>query len=125
MELDGVRAEFLSPEERDLDGEAEETKHMYSIKFVRNMKYTAIYTEDREVFEAWRKALGKLAIMTDFHECYQVLSHLGKGSFAIVSLPLILLFLDQKTKNGIFSNHQEKIIVSFYFEYYLYPYNLN
>ena len=86
MEVERVRVYFSSPSERNLAEETEETKHMYAIKFVRNMKYTQIFTKDMEVFKEWRKALGKLAIMTDFHERYEVISQLGKGSFAMVRI---------------------------------------
>ena len=100
MVLEGVRAEFLSPAERDLADEGKETRHMYAIKFVRNMKYTEIFTEDVEVFDAWREALGKLVIMTDFHKRYEVISQLGKGSFARVRNSLFLVNFHKALRNG-------------------------
>ena len=102
MDLEGVRVEFLSPAERDLADEGAETRHMYSLKFLRNNKYAEIFTKDPQVLEEWRKALGKLAIMTDFHERYEVVSQLGKGSFARVRMPYFLFnfLIESETDSG-------------------------
>ena len=86
MKLEWVRAEFYAPGEAGRIDEFEDTKDMYVIKFIRNMKFTEIFTEEKEVFHKWRLALRKLIIVTDFHQEFEVLKLIGKGSFARVRI---------------------------------------
>lgn len=71
----------VSEEDRD-----EHTKHLFSIKFIRNLKFTEVYFDSEELFLTWMEILRPLAIQTDFHQCYDVIKLLGKGSFARVYL---------------------------------------
>ena len=97
MKLDWVRAEFSCPGDSDRIDESEQTRNMYSIKFIRNMKFTEIFTEERAVFEEWRQVLAKHLIMTDFHKQFKVLKMLGKGSFARVILCFIFELFQLRT----------------------------
>ena len=62
------------------------TKDLYSIKFIRNLKFTEVFFSEEESFLEWMAALRPLVIQTDFHQCYDVIKLLGKGSFARVYL---------------------------------------
>ena len=68
-------------EERD-----ELTKDLFSIKFIRNMKFTEVFFDTEEIFLSWLNILRGLVIQTDFHQCFDVIKLLGKGSFARVYL---------------------------------------
>lgn len=60
--------------------------YKYSLTFVRNRKFTEIFTENEEVFKEWIQVLRLLTIQTDFHLRYKVIKMIGKGSFARVYL---------------------------------------
>jgi len=62
------------------------TKNFFSIRLIKNMKYTEIFTEREGTFITWMNELKKLVIQTDFHDSYNVTKILGKGSFARVYL---------------------------------------
>jgi serine/threonine protein kinase len=58
----------------------------YSLTFVRNRKFTEIYTDNEDTFKEWIQVLRLLTIQTDFHLRYKVVKMIGKGSFARVYL---------------------------------------
>lgn len=60
--------------------------YKYSLTFVRNRKFTEIYTDNEETFKEWIQVLRLLTIQTDFHLRYKVIKMIGKGSFARVYL---------------------------------------
>lgn len=68
-------------EERD-----EHTRGLFSIKFIKNLKFTEIFFDSEELFHSWMEQLRPLVVQTDFHQCYNVIKLLGKGSFARVYL---------------------------------------
>jgi serine/threonine protein kinase len=56
----------------------------YIIRFIRNLKYTDLYTEDKDLFEQWKKHFTKVFWQCDFHVKFNTLKMIGKGSFARV-----------------------------------------
>lgn len=60
--------------------------YKYSLTFVRNRKFTEIYTDNADTFVEWIQVLRLLTIQTDFHLRYKVVKMIGKGSFARVYL---------------------------------------
>jgi len=67
--------------------------YKYSLTFIRNRKFTEIFTDNHEVFKEWIQVLRLLTIQTDFHARYKVDKMIGKGSFARV-------WLAQNTETG-------------------------
>ena len=60
--------------------------YKYSLTFVRNKKFTEIFTDNGDVFKDWIHVLRLLTIQTDFHLRYKVIKMIGQGSFARVYL---------------------------------------
>jgi len=79
MDLHFARTEF------DGDQQEENGKFNFSIKFIKNLKFTEIFTRSKEVYFRWKQLLCKLTIQTDFHTKFNVIKMIGKGSFARVS----------------------------------------
>jgi len=50
------------------------------------MKFTEMFTSTENLFLTWVKTLRYLVTQTDFHDQFDVLKVLGKGSFARVYL---------------------------------------
>lgn len=50
------------------------------------MKFTEMFTKNESLFLTWADTLRPMVTQTDFHEQYDVLKILGKGSFARVYL---------------------------------------
>lgn len=80
MNLKFARTEF------DGDSLEENGEFIFSIKFIKNLKFTEIFTKDKEVYLQWRELLATLTIQTDFHTKFNVIKMIGKGSFARVKL---------------------------------------
>ena len=78
MNLKFARTEF------DGDSLEENGEFIFSIKFIKNLKFTEIFTKDKEVYLQWRELLATLTIQTDFHTKFNVIKMIGKGSFARV-----------------------------------------
>ena len=58
----------------------------FCFKFIKNMRYTDLFTDSEDYFQAWRLNLSKVFIQCDFHTKYQTIKMIGKGSFARVYL---------------------------------------
>lgn len=80
MNLKFARTEF---EGEDLE---ENGEFIFSVKFIKNLKFTEIFTKSKDVFLKWRGLLSGLTIQTDFHTKFHVIKMIGKGSFARVRL---------------------------------------
>lgn len=78
MNLKFARTEF------DGDNLEENGEFIFSIKFIKNLKFTEIFTKDKSVYLKWRDLLATLTIQTDFHTKFNVIKMIGKGSFARV-----------------------------------------
>lgn len=89
MELKFARTEF------DGDDLEENGDFIFSIKFIKNLKFTEIFTKDKTVYLNWRGMLSRLTVQTDFHTKFNVIKMIGKGSFARVN---ILIFSFEKSK---------------------------
>ena len=59
---------------------------LFSIRLISNMKFTEMFTSTENLFLTWVKTLRYLVTQTDFHDQFDVLKVLGKGSFARVYL---------------------------------------
>jgi hypothetical protein len=97
MELEWVRVEYFTPQDREqandlIEDENDPTSELYSIKFIKNLKFTEIFTDNQQIFEFWKHLLSAITIQTDFHTKYKVLKMLGKGSFARVRFTLAFFF---------------------------------
>jgi hypothetical protein len=79
MNLKFARTEFEG------DYEEEDGSFKFSVKFIKNLKFTEIFTNSKEVYLRWKELLAKLTVQTDFHSKFNVIKMIGKGSFARVS----------------------------------------
>lgn len=61
-------------------------EQIYSFRFVRNMRYTDLWTECPQHFQNWRQNLAKIFLQCDFHQKFNTIKMIGKGSFARVYL---------------------------------------
>ena len=86
MELDLVKCQF------DIVGRT------HKIKFMKNLQFYEIITRDIDTFDEWYNHLRSLVILNDFHEQFDVIKMIGKGSFARVGIyaPIISLGLLRK-----------------------------
>lgn len=58
----------------------------FCFRFIRNMRFTDLFTDSEEFFQAWRLNLSKIVLQCDFHSKFQTIKMIGKGSFARVYL---------------------------------------
>ena len=79
MELDWVRTAFMNKE-------SPEDQFQYGIRFIKNGKYSDLWTNNEEVYKKWRQALSQTCIQCDFHLKFNAIKMIGKGSFARVYL---------------------------------------
>lgn len=80
MKTEWVRVDFIKSKTVD-----EKAIH-FCIRFVRNMVYTDLWTDDEEHFNNWYQQLSKVFIQCDFHTKFNTIKMIGKGSFARVYL---------------------------------------
>lgn len=85
MDLNFTRTEFEG------DDCPEDGGFNFSIKFIRNLKFTEIFTRSKEAYIEWKMLLSRITIQTDFHHKFSVIKMIGKGSFARVSLSKVFL----------------------------------
>lgn len=69
-----------------IDGSPDSKDVRYCFRFVRNMKYTDLFTADELHFKIWRSHLCRAFIQCDFHTKFNTIKMIGKGSFARVYL---------------------------------------
>jgi len=80
MPTQWTRVDYLI--EKSLDGQSEH----YCFRFIRNMKFTDLFTDDESHFQVWRNHFCKAFIQCDFHTKFNTIKMIGKGSFARVYL---------------------------------------
>ena len=80
MNTSWVRCDYITTK-GDKPGETN-----YCIRFIRNMKYTDLWTTDEAHFKDWRQQLNKVFLQCDFHSKFNTIKMIGKGSFARVYL---------------------------------------
>lgn len=78
METSWVRVEYIVEEN--------EHEQRYCIRFIKNMKYCDFWIPEEADFKAWKLALAKVFIQSDFHIKFNAIKMIGKGSFARVYL---------------------------------------
>ena len=66
MSLKFARATFTG-EELEENGDL-----IFKVKLVKNLKFTELFTADKDLFLSWKKLLCRLTIQTDFKKKYQV-----------------------------------------------------
>ena len=80
MPVQWVRVDYISGRVHE-DREAH-----FCFRFVRNMKYVDLFTDDENNFREWRSQLCKVFLQCDFHTKFNTVKMIGKGSFARVYL---------------------------------------
>lgn len=80
MKTEWVRVDFITSKTMD-----DKINH-YCIRFIRNMTYTDLWTDDQEHFNNWYSHLAKVFLQCDFHNKFNTIKMIGKGSFARVYL---------------------------------------
>lgn len=79
LDLQWTRAKIEETEEPELAQQFE-----FTLVLMRNKKMTKLYLKNEEERNAWREALRKVCIMTDFHFKYKAVEEIGHGSYASV-----------------------------------------
>lgn len=69
-------------------------ENKFTIKILKNYKFSSIFFDEYIHFYNWKQALINVnVIQTDFHDKFKTIQKLGKGSFASVSIsPFLTLF---------------------------------
>lgn len=80
MKNEWVRVDFIKSKTMD-----EKVTH-FCIRFIRNMTYTDLWTDDEEHFNNWYQHLSRVFLQCDFHTKFNTIKMIGKGSFARVYL---------------------------------------
>lgn len=78
MQTEWVRCEYIE--------EVEENRKRYCIRFINNKKYCDFWVDKETDFKLWKSHLSKVLIQSDFHEKFNAIKMIGKGSFARVYL---------------------------------------
>lgn len=76
-----VRTDFIK-----FEVEIEPKTSHFCIRFVRNLKYTDLFADDEDVYNQWKKFMSPIFVQSNFHEKFQTVKAIGKGSFAKVYL---------------------------------------
>lgn len=80
MPLQWVRVDYL------VNKYFEDKEVHYNFRFIHNMKYIDLFTDDENHFKEWKSHLCKVFIQCDFHTKFNTIKMIGKGSFARVYL---------------------------------------
>jgi hypothetical protein len=93
MEIEWVRTAYISKENAD-------DQFQFGIRFIKNGKYSDLWTNSEEDYQKWKLALAQVCIQCDFHVKFNAIKMIGKGSFARVrfSLKVGLLGREQSYK---------------------------
>jgi len=83
LKLSWVRCEYY----QDLDSDSGEER--YSIRFIKNKRFTTLFTSSLALFSRWRIMLSNLTIQSDFEANFEITNFLGKGRYAKVSRALL------------------------------------
>lgn len=78
MDTKWVRVDFIKPKMSPEGGGS------FCFKFIRNMVFTDLWTDDEDHFNEWVKHLSQVFILCNFHNKYNTIKMIGKGSFARV-----------------------------------------
>jgi serine/threonine protein kinase len=78
MDTEWVRCEYLMEEHAN--------ERRFCIRFIKNLKYCDFWVEREEDFREWKARLSRVFIQSDFHEKFNAIKMIGKGSFARVYL---------------------------------------
>lgn len=62
------------------------SERRFQIRFIKNMKYCEVFVKNEADFLKWQEQLSKVFIQTDFHQKFEAIKMIGKGSFARVYL---------------------------------------
>jgi hypothetical protein len=68
------------------EGHSSAPEFKYGIRFIKNMKYSDLWTKNEADLKAWQAALSKVCVQSDFHIKFSALKMIGRGSFARVFL---------------------------------------
>ena len=79
LETENVRTDYF---EKTIDNKGT----IYSFRFIKNMKYFDIFTNDDILFNKWRDNFTGVFNQCDFHKKYRNIKVIGKGSYARVYL---------------------------------------
>lgn len=80
MPTQWTRVDYLA------DNCPENKESHFCFRFIRNMKYTDLYTFEENHFKIWRSHFCKTFLQCDFHTKFNTIKMIGKGSFARVYL---------------------------------------
>lgn len=80
METRWVRCDYITSR-NDRSGDMN-----YCLRFVRNMRYTDLWSTDEAHWRDWKRELNKAFLQCDFHTKFNTIKMIGKGSFARVYL---------------------------------------
>ena len=78
MDTQWVRIDFIMPKASTGDTNG------FCFKFIRNMVFTDLWTDDEDHFNEWVKHFSQVFILCNFHHKYNTIKMIGKGSFARV-----------------------------------------
>lgn len=77
MNLNFVRVEYFT---------SEQFPHSkFGIKFFKNLKFFNLYSANQAEYQAFKRTAASLMTQSDFHQKFNVIKMIGKGSFAKVS----------------------------------------
>lgn len=66
------------------EGHPSAPEFKYGIRFIKNMKYSDLWTKSETDLKTWQAALSKVCVQSDFHTKFSALKMIGRGSFARV-----------------------------------------
>jgi hypothetical protein len=66
------------------EGHQSAPEFKFGIRFIKNMKYSDLWTKTEEELKIWQAALSRVCIQSDFHTKFSALKMIGRGSFARV-----------------------------------------
>lgn len=67
-------------------GDPSQALYDFQVRFIKNLKYCDFIISGKEKFKIWSDAFSKVFIQSNFHEKFNAIKMIGKGSFAWVYL---------------------------------------
>ena len=86
MKIRGKMSTKYMRTEYSLVGDASGPTAEYQVRFIKNMKYCDFVIRGKESYKNWASAFSKTFIQSNFHEKFNAIKMIGKGSFARVYL---------------------------------------